>query len=220
MACLQDDNIERRDLVKIYERVRKEMEKEISRLAHTAQYDSAKEMRERLTSLRSEFDHLQTSSVDRSHREQEVHLERASKMLMNNLKSNQNDQLENLRDHRDHLKTALERQHEIEWENLEVEISRMARPPVKYSKRLIELFKAESSLIKLNQYDDARTVRNMIDRIKPGEEKRAYDVFDSSIEAKREQLRRKQQADGMRLEEKVTGIEWEDLRRKDRETAV
>ena len=44
---------------------------------------------------------------------------------------------------------------------------------MKYSKGLLDLINAEESLVRLNQYDDAKNVRRMIDRILPGEEVRS-----------------------------------------------
>ena len=41
---------------------------------------------------------------------------------------------------------------------------------MKYSKGLLDLINAEESLVRLKQYDDAKNVRRMIDRILPGEE--------------------------------------------------
>ena len=53
-----DDRIERREVVNIYRLVETEMEKEIANLAHHGHYSAAKLMRQRLTSLRAEFDEV------------------------------------------------------------------------------------------------------------------------------------------------------------------
>ena len=45
---------------------------------------------------------------------------------------------------------------------------------MKYSKGLLDLINAEESLVRLKQYDDAKNVRRMIDRILPGEEVRCW----------------------------------------------
>jgi hypothetical protein len=139
---------------------------------------------------------------------------------MRNLQRVHGDQLHELRDNCERTRADMLRHHEIQWDNLELEIARIPRPIMKYSKRLIELFKAETGLIRLKQYDDARRVRHMIDKILPGEEKRFYEEFDASIEAKRERLRQSQKADLMRLDEKLTGIEWTDYRRREREASM
>lgn len=118
------------------------------------------------------------------------------------------------------MKDDQNRFHEIEQENLQLAISRIHRPPMKYSKRLIELMKAEHELIKLQQYEDARKVRRMIDRILPGEEKKFADDFESSLQAKRDKLSRRQQSERLQMEEKTKAIEWTDIRARDLETKV
>ena len=71
---------------------------------------------------------------------------------------------------------------------------------MKYSKRVIELFKAESGLIRLKQYDDARKVRSMLDRLLPIEEQKFYKAFEDMIEAKRGRLRRTQAVNLVRMQ--------------------
>ena len=110
--------------------------------------------------------------------------------------------------------------HEIQWDNLELEISRIPRPRMKYSKRAIELFRAESGLIRLKQYDDAKKVRMMLDRLLPGEEERFDNAFDEMIEAKRTLLKQSQAFDRERLDEKLKGIEWTDHRRRELEKSI
>lgn len=72
-------------------------------------------------------------------------------------------------------------------------------------------------LIKLCQYEEAKKVRFMIDRILPKETKDFYAAFDASIEAMREKLRRKQTDQHLRKEEKIKSIQWDDIRRREME---
>lgn len=55
-----------------------------------------------------------------------------------------------------------------------LQIGHIRRPHMKYSKGLLDLINAEESLVRLKQYDDAKNVRRMIDRILPGEEVRCW----------------------------------------------
>jgi hypothetical protein len=72
-----DDRINRRELVIMFRAVNKEMEKEIYRLANSNKYADAKEMRSRLARIRSEFDSLQTTVVNKNQTDQYGFLERA-----------------------------------------------------------------------------------------------------------------------------------------------
>ena len=109
--------------------------------------------------------------------------------MNSDLDSCHRQQTEALHDSTSRTETEQYKLNAIEWENLELQISRIPRPSVKYSKRVIELVKAENGLIKLNQYDDARKVRVMLDRLIPGEEENCFKVFDAMIELKRKKLR-------------------------------
>ena len=50
-------------------------------------------------------------------------------------------------EHGNALKEDFELTKRIQWENLEKKISRIPKPRMKYSKRAIELFKAESEYV-------------------------------------------------------------------------
>lgn len=215
-----DDRIDRRELVLIYRRVEKDMEAEIYRLAHMPQYDDAKEMRARLTSLRSAFDNRQTSVVEESHKDQSEFFEKASKELLHSLGHLHSTQQQSVAAECDRKRADLSRFHEIQWENLELSLSRVVKPRMKYSRRMIELFKAEDELIKMCEYEDARKVRKMIDKIKPGEEKRFDDNFDASLEARRQNLRDLQARDRYKLEELILVMVWKDIRRRDLEMSM
>jgi len=58
-----------------------------------------------------------------------------------------------------------------------------------YSRRLLELFKAESGLIKLSRFDEAKNVRRMIDKIQPREIE-AHDAwFEDQLQQRRNTLK-------------------------------
>ena len=215
-----DDRIDRRETCVIYATLKKSMESEIDRLAHSAQYDAAKNLRARMTRLRGEFDGLQTEGVRVSHKDQGLKFEEATthirkQMLERNASTERaaNLKLEQLKD--DQLAS-----HAIQTENLERELMRIPRPRVKYSKRCIELIKAEHELIRLSQYDDARKVNAMIKKILPKEERRFHQAFDLMLEERRENLRKEQSKDLVRLDEKLKGLKWNDVRSREKEMIV
>lgn len=120
------------------------METEISRLAHTGSYDEAKEMRSRLTFLRGEFDNLQLTGASVVRNDQVSLFQTGSKALLSKQKQEQQVQKRETESKCEALRAELAQTHEIQRENLEKELSRIKMPSPKYSKRLIELFKAEA----------------------------------------------------------------------------
>jgi hypothetical protein len=215
-----DDRIERRELVMMYRAVSKEMEKEIFNQANSNRYEGAKEMRSRLTNIRNEFDSLQTSGVKTNQRDQTAHLESAIRKLNINISRKHDTESQILFNDCSEAEEEQRNTNRIEQENLELQISRVPVPSVKYSKRAIELMKAETGLTKLNQYDDARKVRMMLDRLLPGEEAKFQSEFDAKIEHRRTQLKAVQAQKSSLLVEKLKGKEWTDCRRKERELEV
>jgi len=215
-----DDRIERRDLVQIYRRVETEMEAEIKHRAHTGKYSAAKEMRGTLTKLRSKFDEMLGHGEVVMRQDQVIAFSKAKDRHLKAITDRHHEQELNLRETLTELDDNLELTQRIERENLEKRIKRIKRPRVKYSKRVIELVRAENELIRLCQYDDAEKVRLMLDKIVPVERKRFYKEFDDNINLMRKHLADRQAMDRIRHEESTKGIEWKDIRRRDKEYKI
>ena len=207
-----DDFIERRELCKMWESVKRDMEKEIIHLAHNNGYELAKKLRARLTTIRKEFDSLQTQAVSRSQTVQRSKFAEAEEVLKKQL----DEEVIELKAKTDKecakVEEDLNRFRKIQTENLEFEISQMPPPRVMYSKRAIELKKAETELIRLAQYDDARKVTNMLHKLLPLEESATKEKYDKIIAKKREGMATKQKADYVRLHEKTKGLMWNGTR--------
>ncbi len=213
----KDDRISRRDLVLIYNKIQHEMEHEIFRLANSSSYSEAKEMRQRLTNLRAEFDNLQLSGVANLRQDQTKSFEKATMFLQSDLLKTHEMGTAGLSAFLEHQKNSEEFFHTIQNDNLDQTISKIPRPKMRYSKRAIELFRAEYGLNKLKQYDEAIKVRKMIDKLLPKEEKKFYDHFDKTIESKRVTLAKIHAEDDARLEEKQRKTEWKHIRQKEYE---
>lgn len=216
----KDDRIDRRDVVKMYTSVENEMEKEIHSLAHTGQYNNAKEMRGRLDNLRKEFDHLQIDAVKRMKDDQYIAFDKGSKDLKTSLISTLKQDKISLEEEIDRMMENLENTHQIQLENLDKELRRIPRPAMKYSRRLIELFKAEEGLIKLDEFEEAQKVRVVIDRMLPKEERRFYKAFDEKLAARLQQLKDNQTEERSRLMEKTKGMQWTEARRREKEMKI
>lgn len=139
-----DDRIERRELVLMYSSIKGEMEKEIHDLAHDSAYDSAKEMRSRLTGLKSDFGALQTNGAKLIRDDQMQLFDKGASRMLGETRLRHTREMEQVEQAGEELRRDLAKTHEIQKENLEKTLMRQKLPHTKYSKRLIELFKAES----------------------------------------------------------------------------
>jgi phage host-nuclease inhibitor protein Gam len=113
----KNDRIDRRELCMMYGTVKKNMEEEIGRLAHTSQYEDAKEMRQRLTKLRNEFDNLQTNAIKSSHNDQTKQIEKASHIIEKSLKTELKSQESNVNEYCKVIEKNQQKYHNIENEN-------------------------------------------------------------------------------------------------------
>lgn len=120
------------------------MEAEISRLAHSGSYADAKEMRARLSFLRSEFDSLQLEGARSVRNDQAALFDAGSGTLLAMEKERQLKHKRETQKLCELVRADLSQTHQIQRENCEMELSRVHMPSPKYSKRLIELFKAEA----------------------------------------------------------------------------
>jgi hypothetical protein len=210
-----DDKMEQRELVNIYRSVERELEAEISRNARNGQYDAAKDIRARLTAIRAEFDDLQLSAVRREKELQQKLFAQASmeyKKATTEVVIRSNETVEETCQR---LKADLQLSHAIQMDNLLHKLSLIPKPQMKYSKRANDYMNAEKELIRLCQYDDAKKTRLKVEQIKPKEER----DFGKSLVEKRKKviddLRKQQQIDEIRLDEKLKGMRWDGVRREE-----
>lgn len=215
-----DDRVERRELCNMWATVKRDIEVEIVRLAHNNGYEHAKKLRARLITLRAEFDGLQTNTVAKSQVLQHERFNSAEEEMKKKLKDETRELLSHTMEECAQLEADLELSRRIQTENLEFEISNIPTPRVMYSKRAIELKKAEAELIRLAQYDDARKVSLMLEKLIPLEEKVRMKKFEEEIELKREVLARKQKQNAVRIEEKVKGLKWNGTRQAEKRSNI
>jgi hypothetical protein len=183
------DKISRRELVLIYKQIKSEMDREIFHLANVCNsYSEAKEMRQRQITLRKEFDDLQKNAVVKNLTEQEECFQKAADLIRLELAKKHTVELEKELILVEKKKEQEEFYHSIQTGNLTQTISKIHEPSLRYSKRLIELHKAETGLNRLNQYDDAMKVRKMIDKILPVEHRKHTTHFEKAIESQRVKL--------------------------------
>jgi hypothetical protein len=207
------EKVNRRELCTIYSQIKSDMKDEIYRLARSNGYESAKKMEQKLKKISQAFKDVQTSELNEVHQKEVGNFLIADSELKDQLsqsvKASKDEMISSCVDFEKKLKL----QHKIEQENLEYELSRMKIPVTKYSKRIIELLKAESELIKLAQYEDARKVRRMLSSLITKEEETHTEKFFSDLHQKRLNLNECQKVDSNKLEEKLKALEWTNNRK-------
>lgn len=210
-----EDRIERREICKMYGCVKADMEAEITRLTKCNEYRAAKAMRAKLVSIRQEFDALQTTKVQTTQVLQQQTFQKAVGLFQKHLTTTVTQHMSDVEQECRALEEDLALSHAIQLENLEFDISKLELPRVKHSKRVIELTRSETELVRLKLYDDAAQVRRMLGRVQPQEEAAWQQKFQKSIEDKRLALKEKQAEEWVRLSEKTKALRWKALRNKD-----
>ena len=71
-------------------------------------------------------------------------------------------------------------------------------------------------LIKLCQYEEARKVRDMIQKILPGEEERFRREFEKKLDRIRKVVADDHEQDLIRLDEKLKAIQWDGKREREK----
>lgn len=223
MACFgysSDDRVEQRELVLMYRAVEKEIEAEISRTASDGRYNEAKELRYRLKIIRQEFDNLQLSAVQKVRHDQEKKFAHGKSVFLESKSEHDIRKGDAVEEECESMRADALLTHAIQRENLEHELSLIPIPRMKYSKRTNEMMNEEKELIRLCQYDEARKVRNRLDKIVPVEEARFYKDFEEGKQKKWDKLMKQQNIDMIKLEEKIKTKKWGELRRSEKDMKV
>merc|ERR1711916_293747 len=209
-----------RELVLMYRAVEKEIESEISRSASDGRYNEAKELRLRITNIRREFDNLQLSAVQKVRYDQEKKFAQGKSEFLTSKSKHDVQMGDTVKEDCERMKADTLLTHAIQRENLEHELSLIPVPRMKYSKRANEMMNEEKELIRLCQYDEARKVRNRLDRIVPVEEARFYKNFEDGKQKKWDKLIKQQSLDLVKLDEKIKTKKWGELRRSEKDMRV
>jgi hypothetical protein len=215
-----DDNISRRDLVVIYQKSKYDLSQMMNKYAKNGNYDAALEWKQRLSQLRSDFDaRIQvniSNKIDHEHNQFDV----AKQSLKNQEKHHHDSQIEHVDDLCHQKEIEHSETYRVRWEILEENISAMKLPRVKYSPRMIDLVNAEAHLNKLMQFDEARRVRLMIDKLKPIEDRANEREFYKKIDMMRNNLRCEEERDRKKLDEILKTIRWKDIRQRQHDRQV
>lgn len=186
-SCSNPTN--REQLFNAYVTTKKEIRNDLSKLGSSDEYGRAKDVRNTMTRIRHECETLEAAATKANQNSQCTYLDKANRKISTELNRKHQLQAEAMKERNRRIEEEHRMTNKIEWENLNLILSRIPRPRVRYSKRVVQLLDAENGLIKHGQYDDAQRVRHMLDKLIPNEELKFYADFDAGIEVKRERLR-------------------------------
>lgn len=212
-----DDKIDRREQVLMFRTIEKEMEVELKELMEIGKFDEAKEMGSRLEALRSEFGGLQLKDEISRQNKQKSLFNKASKIKNKQIPGRHKDWESQVEVHCKEFLEESEKEFEIQRENLALEMGRIKKPRMKYSKARMEYKNAEVRLSSLKQYEDAKNVRKMLQKIDAREEAKFDKAFEDKMQAKIDRLDKFQKETRARHEEKMSHIRWKELRKREKE---
>lgn len=215
-----DDIIDRREQVLMFRRIENEMEQSLKELMSDGHFDEAKELGRRLEALRVEFGGLQLHDEQQRQNRQNALFKKARSIFNPAMKMRHAYEENNVEKQCHEEEADTQRRFQIQDENLALELSRIERPRMKYSKRRMELKNAEIRLCSLKQYDDAKNVRKMLRKIDAKEEAEFNRKFEAKLQAKVDKMAALHKGDSGRLEEKLSATRWRDFRRREHEAAV
>ena len=215
-----DDRTHRREQVKMWKHIEAAMLDEIATLTGSGRlecYDRAKALNNALENIKQGFKGLQTEELDRTQEAQRVAFEKARHKLGKAVAASEDVRKAEQEKLCARLGDDLAALQAIERENLSHEMAIQVPSKCRFSKRVLELRRAESGLSRLHRFDEAKNVRRMIDRIE-GPEKRAHaKALSEAAQKTRDKLRTAQESQSKRLHERLGETRWAATRRADRD---
>lgn len=213
----EDDVIGRRDAVSMFRKIESAFRAEIAHLTACRRYDEAKHAEDRLTALHEAFCDHQMGQERRVMDRQQSLFRKAKKAVHDRTTARHAEHREELEAECTFRERDLQASHAAQTENLHLDIENFHEPRFKASKYLLELTQAELSLVRLRQYDDAKNVRRMMDRIEPGERAAWRDQHQAAIKHKLDSLDKKQKEELKNTHERVSADRWRGIRHRQRD---
>ena len=218
-----DDRTSRREQIKMWKHIERAITAEIKRLTGSGRveaYDQAKQLNANLDNVKRGFAGLQTKEIEHNQAQQRQMFEQAKKGLARSIALNEKERKREERREMKALRARLAKRQAIEHENLDHAILVAVPPLQRHSCRVLELRRAETSLAAMKQYDDAKNVRRMLDKIE-GPARRKYDAMMAArFDVAHEKLRLKHKEQQARQHEHIGTIKWSSKRRAEKHASI
>lgn len=158
--------------------------------------------------LRGVLQETEQSAVDRAYREeesrQEVERQRLDEgldLMYQEVKAEWDAKAEKERAACEYKRTAMQQKHQRERTVLELELKKLANPPTKYTRELLDLIRYHDILCSAQKFEEAQRFGAQIQTRKVEEEAKFRESIAKSLEIKRTQLRARQDGEMLMLEQ-------------------
>ncbi|CAM9213846.1 unnamed protein product, partial [Scytosiphon promiscuus] len=207
------DRIPRRDQIKIFERVHEAVSVKKLELVGDGRYEEVVRLQKTLCQIKEQFQQLQLSDVDKDQTEQRFLYGGATKKCMNNCARKMHSAGARVEEICAAREAELEHLHLAQSETLELELSWLPKPRIKYTKRFLELEKT-----KAGYYHDAHTVHKCLAKLQPVEEQAFLAEYNAQIALKRRALEKRQARDREKQRESLTDFRLREERARNKVT--
>merc|ERR1719502_2297428 len=233
------DRIDRREQIKIYRRIEKCFEDDIIQLTtfpdppltsdienriypkgEYKRYDVALNRKTTLDSLLKEFKQRQKDEEELDFNKQRKLFIKAEKRCKSKLKDTIQKHYEEAALVCDKKKKFRDKKQKYQIENIDKNIKFTPVPRMKYSPYLMGLRQAEKRLASLHQYNEAKDVRSMLERLQPVEDRAFVSNFNKAMNHKKSELLRKHKEEDKFLNESLRGLHYGVKHRANKSAAV
>jgi len=203
-----DDHIGVREQVTMYHQLKAGMQTSLSELARKGFYDQAAELRDRMKSIKREFEGRQVHTEESRQEKERRNFQTASKKIHTTKISQWGESGRRLHQECCATDDAMTHSHNIQTRQLEEEMAHLPDKMIKFSRTLLEMKDSETHLAGLGKFEEAKSLKRRVDKLEAAER----DQHERNIEAgknRRRALLQKNQADDRKKREQMDKkFEW------------
>lgn len=215
-----DDQVDHREQVIMFTKVKAAIEKQVAQLTTDGKYDDAAILRDALKKIRAQFEELQRTKNKHSADVQKKHMVGATKLINENMAAKWEGRRLEVEGECELKRQALEKTIECECDALDRELKSMPMPRVKYSKALIELQYQEAGLKRSKLFEEAKNVRTKVNILEKKETTAHERKFQTTKDKMIEEHDKKHAQDRKRLEKKLRDVVLTYERSKEKDLKV
>jgi len=217
-----DDRAPRREQVKMWDHISSAMSGEVAALTSAGRpecYDAAKQVDAALDHMRDEFLNLETADLKRAQAMERNTFSKAAQKLHGQLRDAERGRTLTQESRSEAALEQLREAQRIERDNFDYARAITVPAKQRYSKRVLELRRAETGLSALGRFDEAKNVRAMIDKLEAPERKAHLRRVSDDLAKGSAKLRNEHESQRKRVDERLGEVKWAGRRSAAREFA-
>jgi hypothetical protein len=213
----EDDIIDTREQVSMYNELKGSMQTVLDEFSSHGMYDQAIDLRDRMVSLRKQFEQMQKKAeIDRQENEEKQLREAGNIIRKTRLKEWGQRQI-NLQHHLKAQHDDLVEVHRVQTHQLEEEMSIIPKPIIKFSTNMLAMKNSEKELVKQLRFEEAKSLRKRIDVLEAREVGSYEKRLEAADEMRRQRLQDSQAVDDKKRLQMSKKFEWSQARHKERD---